>query len=130
MYNPEIYLFIARDGRELASNSHPQRAVPYIIEHVPEKANTSRYWKRSREQVLEDYLKSDEPGWFTSIRDIDYGDYVPGDIRDIDYGDYVPGEYFEFEYVELPFGTIKKLTGSELTYNDEPLKIGGDGEKS
>ena len=38
-------------------------------------------------------------------------------------------KYFEFDYVELPFGTIKKLTGSELTYNDEPLKIGGDGEK-
>ena len=49
--------------------------------------------------------------------------------RDTDYGDYVPGEYFEFDYVELPFGTIKKLTGSELTYNDEPLKIGGNGEK-
>ena len=116
MYNPEIYLFIARDGRELASTSRPQRAVPYIIEHVPEKANSSRYWTRSREQVLEDYLKSDEPGWFTSIGDTDYGDYVPG-------------EYFEFEYVELPFGTIKKLTGSELTYNDEPLKIGGNEEK-
>ena len=43
---------------QLASNSRPQRAVPYIIKHASEKANTTRYWKRSREQVLEDYLKS------------------------------------------------------------------------
>ena len=113
MSEPTIYLFVGRTGEEYISNERPQRAVPYIIAHAPEKAGK---YTRNRERALELYIKSDECGWFTSISQCDYGDYVPG-------------EDFYFDAVEVPHGTIKQLCGRELKYEDEPIKIDKDGQK-
>jgi hypothetical protein len=33
------------------------------------------------------------------------------------------------DYVVLPKGTIKKLIGRELTWNDEPVELAGDYEE-
>lgn len=36
------------------------------------------------------------------------------------YCDWIDGPY---DYVELPYGSIKKLIGHELSWNDEPVKL-------
>ena len=108
MSEPVIYLFVGRDGTEYVSNEEPKRAVPYIIAHAPEQAGK---FTRSREYALQSYYKSDtETGWFTSISSCDYGSYVPG-------------EDFWFDAVELPHGTIKKLTGRDIGFWDEPIRV-------
>ena len=103
------YLFVDKNGDEWISNDKPKRGIEHIKRYAPENENS--YCRFSRSNALISYAESKiENGWYTSISDSDYGDYVPG-------------EYFNFDATQLPAGTIEKLIGKQLSFFDEPIKI-------
>jgi len=40
--------------------------------------------------------------------------------------DPIPGYWNDFDRVELPPGTIEKLTGRKITWEDDPIEYKGD----
>lgn len=110
--NVELWLFVEYDRTEMASNYKPKRVIDYINEHVPEQSRGR--FSISREQAIRRYQdrlnnkNNWDSAWYTTISDDDYGSYGTGDNLDLD-------------YVELPKGTIKALTGIDLTFDDEPI---------
>ena len=97
MEKETIYLCVDPDGIEKACEAKPRRLYTAMIEHVPQKYVD--------EHPVEKYNSFDY--WIDSCSDTDYGYY---------------GWEYSFDGVCLPTGTIKKLTGKELTWEDEPIE--------
>lgn len=88
-----VYLVVNEDGMELATNSCPQRAEKAI-----------------------DWLNSVYDGKYESYRKQCQGKWSD---------DYSEGYYTVpvFRGVVLPTGTIEKLIGKKITWEDEPVKL-------
>ena len=88
-----LYLFVETDGGEYISNIEPFRTHERYAEVAPKY---KIIWTHEPNQ------------WATSLYEYDcYGwNLAP-----------------EFDGVHVPKGTIEKLTGKTLTFNDEPIEI-------
>lgn len=92
----DVYLCVEPDGTECICNERPKRYRDWAYENASDS-----YIKL---HPITDKMNH----WVNVISSTDYG-YCGFD--------------YEFDYIELPKGTIKKLTGISLSWNDEPLKL-------
>ena len=92
----KLYLCVNPDGAEMASNFPPRRMYDEMTAHSSEKY--------VEEHPFEKY---GENGWIDSISDTDYGYF---------------GYDYSFDGIYLPTGTIEKMTGQKMTWEDEPVE--------
>lgn len=95
MEKETLYLCVDPDGVEKASELKPRRLYDAMVENVPEKyVETHPVEKYSPVNL-----------WIDTCSDTDYGYY---------------GNDYGFDGICLPKGMIQKLTGKEMTWEDEP----------
>jgi tRNA(His) 5'-end guanylyltransferase len=87
---------------EMASNYPPRRMYDEMLSHAPQKYIESH--------PIENY---GENNWIDTVGDTDYGYY---------------GNDYSFDGIYLPTGTIEKLIGEKMTWEDEPREFNPNGE--
>ena len=102
MTEDKLYLCVGSDGVEMASNFPPRRLYDEMLSHAPQKYIDSN--------PIENY---GENNWIDTISDTDYG-YC--------------GYDYSFDGIYLPAGTIEKLVGEKMTWEDEPREFNPNGE--
>ena len=88
-----LYLFVETDGREYISNIKPFRIHEKYADAGP---------------LYEKFWKNEPNQWATGLQEYECFGWNLGP---------------EFEGVHVPKGTIEKLTGKTLVFNDEPIEI-------
>lgn len=109
-YNDYLWLFVDKNGQEMATNLRPVKTYDYIMRNTKEGSQLRKDWLN----LLETNTRSNRfytNIWYNDVEEDFEGFWYDGTMLVLK------------DTINLPKGFIKFLTGKEISYEDEPIRF-------